>query len=254
MGQIFHRFRQKTGSTPQPLMTQSTPSTSTPKLSTLKSPRAWAWLIGTIFFGAITDLISKSIAFERVADVPVHINRTEVLNEPNLGNLIPYHEPVVAISNLLEFTLVLNPGAVFGIGAGQRWFFIIFTLIAMIVATVLFAKWTKPRDWIAHAGFGLIIAGGIGNLYDRLLFGCVRDFIHPLPGVKLPFGITWPNGGSNEAWPYVSNVADLYLLIGIALLLIYTWKQPAHPNDPNVPSDTDGSSTAESHPSATTDG
>ncbi|MFK7759342.1 MAG: signal peptidase II, partial [Phycisphaerales bacterium] len=123
--------------------------------------------------------------------------------------------------------------AVFGIGAGQRWFFIIFTLIAMVVSVILFAKWTKARDWSAHAGFGLIIAGGLGNLYDRIVFGCVRDFIHPLPGMKLPFGITWPGTGSDEVWPYVSNIADLYLLIGIFLLLIFTWKQP----DPAKPSE-----------------
>ena len=201
-------------------------TTPTPTLSAIRSKRAWIWLLGTVLFGVVTDLLSKSIAFSKVAGFPVSIERAEVLRESNLGNLIPYHEPVNAIPNLLDFTLVLNPGAVFGIGAGQRWFFVIFTLLAMIVAVTLFARWTKATDWIAHAGFGMIIAGGIGNLYDRLVFGCVRDFIHPLPGMKLPFGIRWPNGGSDEIWPYVSNIADLYLLIGIGLLLIFTWKQP----------------------------
>ncbi len=223
--------------------TDAAPSNAAIAPSALHSKRAWTWLLGTLVFGVITDLVSKSLAFAKVTEFPVHIERSHVLAEDNLGNLIPYHEPVVVIPKVLEFTLVLNPGAVFGIGAGQRWFFIIFTLIAMIVSVVLFAKWTKARDWTAHAGFGLIIAGGLGNLYDRIIFGCVRDFIHPLPGMKLPFGITWPNGGSDEVWPYVSNVADLYLLIGIGLLLIFTWKQPApqtadtkeqvsKPNDP----------------------
>ncbi|MBL4809667.1 MAG: signal peptidase II [Phycisphaerales bacterium] len=203
-----------------------------PQANTYKSCRAWLWLLSTIIFGIVTDLVSKSLAFTHVAGIPVHIDRADVLTEQHIGNLIPYHESVVVIPRILDFILVLNPGAVFGIGAGQRWFFIIFTLIAVIIAFVLFAKWTKPRDSIAHAGFGLIIAGGVGNLYDRIIFGCVRDFIHPLPGVKLPFNITWPNGGSNEVWPYVSNIADLYLLIGIALLLIYTWKQPPESSPP----------------------
>jgi signal peptidase II len=194
--------------------------------STIRSKRAWAWLLITITLGIVTDLVSKSLAFAHITELPVYINREQVLAEPNLGNLIPYHDAVVVIPKILEFTLVLNPGAVFGIGAGQRWFFIIFTLFAITVALLLFAKWTKPKDWTAHAGFGLIISGGIGNLYDRLVFGCVRDFIHPLPGMKLPFGLTWPGGGSDEVWPYVSNIADLYLLIGIGLLLIYTWTQP----------------------------
>ncbi len=213
-------------------------NTHNPPLSALRSTRAWVWLLGTVAFGVVTDLLSKSIAFSKVAGFPVHVDRDEVLRESNLGNLIPYHEPVNAIPKLLDFTLVLNPGAVFGIGAGQRWFFVIFTMLAMIVAVMLFAKWTKATDWIAHAGFGMIISGGIGNLYDRLVFGCVRDFIHPLPGMKLPFGLRWPNGGSDEVWPYVSNVADLYLLIGIALLLIFTWKQP----DPSKNSKTESDS------------
>ena len=205
--------------------------------SALTSKRAWSWLLGTLVFGLVTDLVSKSLAFSKVTTFQVHIERSQVLAEENLANLIPYHEPVVVIPKLLEFTLVLNPGAVFGIGAGQRWFFVIFTLIAMVVSVVLFAKWTRARDWSAHAGFGLIIAGGLGNLYDRLVFACVRDFIHPLPGMKLPFGLTWPNGGSDEVWPYVSNVADLYLLIGIGLLLVYTWRQPNPQSTENKQSD-----------------
>lgn len=218
------------------------PDLSTDQQPTIRSKRAWTWLLATLVLGVITDLVSKSLAFAHITDLPVYIDRDQVLSEPNLGNLIPYHDAVVVIPKLLEFTLVLNPGAVFGIGAGQRWFFIIFTLIAIVVALVLFAKWTRPKDWTAHAGFGLIISGGIGNLYDRLVFGCVRDFIHPLPGMKLPFGLTWPGGGSDEVWPYVSNIADLYLLIGIGLLLIYTWKQP----DPKAVANKETSSDTES--------
>jgi len=199
--------------------------------STLRSGRAWGVLLVTTVLGVVSDLVSKSIAFERVAGFPVHIDRARVLGAPDPSRVIPPHEPVVVVEHLLEFTLVLNPGAVFGIGAGQRWFFIFFTLAAVAIAIMLFARWTRPRDTLAHAGFGLIIAGGLGNLYDRIVFACVRDFIHPLPGVKLPFGITWP-GGNDALWPYVSNVADLYLIIGIVLLVFYTWRQPDPGADP----------------------
>lgn len=184
--------------------------------------------------GLVADLWTKSYAFEHVAGFPVVIDRRDVLSVPDLGMLIPPHDPVVAMPSVLEFTLVLNPGAVFGIGAGQRWFFIVFTLIACVVALALFIKWTRATDWVAHAGFGLIIAGGLGNLYDRLLFACVRDFIHPLPGVKLPFGISWP-GGNGEVWPYVSNVADAFLIIGIVMLMIHAWRLPVHQAEPESP-------------------
>ncbi len=196
-----------------------------PERPPAKSRRAWSILIVTTLVGLVLDLWSKSFAFASVAGYPVIVEREDVLSVPDLGMLIPPHEPRTVIPSVLEFTLVLNPGAVFGIGAGKRWFFVIFTVIACIVAVTLFLKWTRARDWVAHAGFGLIIAGGLGNLYDRLVFACVRDFIHPLPGVQLPFGLKWP-GGSSEVWPYVSNVADAFLIIGIMMLMYHAWRMP----------------------------
>ena len=189
------------------------------------SRRAWVILSVTTLVGLVADLWTKAIAFERVAGFPVQVEREQVLQVPDLGVLIPPHEPVTVMPSILEFTLVLNPGAVFGIGAGKRWFFVIFTVIACIVALALFVKWTRAKDWVAHVGFGLIISGGIGNLYDRLMFACVRDFIHPLPGVQLPFGLSWP-GGNGEVWPYVSNVADAFLIIGILMLMYHAWRMP----------------------------
>jgi signal peptidase II len=133
---------------------------------------------------------------------------------------------VTIIPNLLDLTLVLNPGAVFGIGAGKRWFFIPFTAAALGLALWMFATWTRPRDYMAHAAIGLLISGGLGNLHDRIAFACVRDFLHPLPGAVLPFGWTMPMSGSRELWPYVSNFADLWLLVGIGMLMWYLWRTP----------------------------
>lgn len=190
-----------------------------------RSPRAWALLLGTIAFGLVTDLVSKYLAFGRVAGSPVSVDREAVLTTDRLSDLIPPHDPVEVIPGLLNFTLVLNPGAVFGAGAGKRWLFVVFTVVAVAFAGWMFTRWTMARDRFAHAGLGLLVAGGLGNLYDRLAYACVRDFIHPLPGVRLPFAISWPNG-SREVWPYVSNVADLYLIIGIAILLVISWRRP----------------------------
>ncbi|MEL6328733.1 MAG: signal peptidase II [Planctomycetota bacterium] len=195
-------------------------------MSTLRAPSAWALLFGTIAFGLVTDLVSKYLAFGNVADQPVTIRRADVLAADRLSNLIPPHSPVEVVPSVLQFTLVLNPGAVFGIGAGQRWIFIIFTLVALAVAMYLFARWTRASDRIAHVSIGLLIAGGLGNLYDRLAYACVRDFLHFLPGVKLPFGLAWPGSGARDVWPWVSNVADAWLILGIGVLLILSWRQP----------------------------
>jgi signal peptidase II len=190
----------------------------------LHAPRAWALLLAVVVFGLAIDLASKSLAFEHIAPFPVHIQRADVLASDRLDMLIPAHDPLVVVPSMLELTLVLNPGAVFGVGAGKRWFFVAFTLIALGFAVWIFSRWTKPADRIAHISIGLIIAGGLGNLYDRLIFACVRDFIHPLPGLTLPFGIAWP-GGNRDLWPYVSNIADLYLIVGIVALLFLNWKK-----------------------------
>lgn len=200
-------------------------SQAVPHRPASSSKRAWSILLTTSIVGLVVDLWTKWYAFEHVAGFPVVVDRADVMRVDDLGILIPQHEPVMVMERVLEFTLVLNPGAVFGIGAGQRWFFVIFTLIACVVAVTLFVKWTHAKDWLAHGGFGLIIAGGLGNLYDRLVFACVRDFIHPLPGVRLPFGLRWP-GGNPEIWPYVSNVADAFLIVGIVMLMIHAWRLP----------------------------
>ncbi len=189
---------------------------------TVRSVRAWVVLLSVTIFGLVADLATKWWAFEKIAGVPVEVQREEVLAAGSLGRLIPPHPPMVVVPNVLEFTLVLNPGAVFGIGAGKRWFFVVVTIAAIAFAMWMFARWTTPRKTSMHVAIGLLVSGAIGNLYDRLQYACVRDFIHPLPGVKLPFGWTLPNG-SREVWPYVSNVADLFLLIAIGMLLVYSW-------------------------------
>lgn len=191
--------------------------------SSWRSRGAWGLLVVVTALGFLADVWTKDAAFGRVADGPVVVQRERVLASNNLTNLVPAHAPVTVVPHLLEFTLVLNRGAVFGIGAGKRWFFVGFTVLALGFGLWMFGAWTRPRDHAAHAAIGLLLAGGLGNLYDRLAYACVRDFIHPLPGVMMPFGSSLP-GGAREVWPYVSNVADLFLLIGIGILIVHVWR------------------------------
>ncbi len=220
------------------MSTSSAPSTPAPQPlspvgaldSAWRSPAAWVFLLGaTVFFLAI-DLVSKALAFRLIAGAPVVVDRAEVLTGGPLHRLIPNHDPVVVVPRVLELTLVLNPGAVFGLGAGKRATFIVFTIGAFAFALWMFKAWTHARDRAAHLGLALLISGGLGNLYDRLVFGCVRDFLHPLPRVQVPFGWSYPwatGSAARELWPYVSNLADLFLIIGIVLLVIHTWRSGA---------------------------
>src|SRR2546423_2197396 len=117
---------------------------------TWRCGRAWAVLVIVTLLGLGADLASKSIAFRYVAGTPVKINRDEVLRTHNPAAQIPFHAPVVVVPRVLEFTLVANRGAVFGMGAGKRGVFIVFTLFALAFGLALFGGWTRPREWGAH--------------------------------------------------------------------------------------------------------
>ena len=209
-------------------LASSIPSHASPAPAAWRSTSAWAVLVISTLLALALDLGTKHLAFERIAPDPVVVDRTEVLAQMardvrGLQALVPIHQPVTPIPHILEFKLVLNGGAVFGSGQGKRWFFIGFTGVALFFAVYLFARWTRANERWSHIAIGLIVSGGLGNLYDRVTLACVRDFIHPLPGVTFPFGIALP-GGRREIWPYVSNVADAALLIGILFLLIRIWR------------------------------
>ncbi len=213
--------REVPGPTPSPAPGEVPAVMPAPALA-MRSRRAWIVFLVAIVLSLAVDLVTKYLAFEHLAEQPVHISREEVLESRDLGMLLPRPAPrVVVIPGLLDLTLVLNPGAVFGLGAGQRWFFIIFTIVAVGAVTWIFCRGTGPRDTLGHIAAGLVIGSGLGNLYDRVKYACVRDFLHPLPQAR------WPGG--KPIWPYVSNVADALLLVGIVGLLLFSWRRAPEP-------------------------
>ncbi len=198
-----------------------------------RSPRAWSLLLITVVLAFPVDLFTKHWSFATVADRPVVLDRDRLLADQTLDP-VPRHSSLIAIPNLLQYRLVVNRGAVFGFGANRRAFFIIFTFIALGGAIYLFARMTGPRAHLAHIAAGLVLAGGLGNLYDRVSFGVVRDFLHMLPGHRLPFGWTWP-GGSPELFPWVFNLADVMLLVGMVLLMLSINRPPDRaPQEPEA--------------------
>ena len=196
------------------------------------STAAWITLCIVFAVGMAVDLASKSLAFQYVGSTPVILNREEIIHDPTFQ--IPWHQPVhILPGRLLDFNLVINRGAVFGLGENRRVAFIAFTAFAAAAGLFVFTRWTSARDRLAHIALGLILAGGIGNLYDRINFGVVRDFLHMFPGRKLPFGLSWP-GGNPELFPWVFNVADVLLLTGMSLLMIHL-NRAENPRDSRNP-------------------
>jgi lipoprotein signal peptidase len=101
-------------------------------------------------------------------------------------------------------TPYVNTGALFGMGRNAN---LLFAIVSVAAATAILAWSTRPgtaRDRLLSVSLGLILAGTLGNLYDRVVFGGVRDFLH------WDYLVDWP----------VFNLADCFLVCGAFLLLI----------------------------------
>jgi signal peptidase II len=108
------------------------------------------------------------------------------------------------IHGYLNITLVKNAGAAFGIFQGGRLFFIVASVVAVVLISLV--AFRLPRDErYRRLWLGLILGGAVGNLIDRVLHGEVIDFIQI--------------GVNGHYWP-VFNVADMAVTIGAALLVL----------------------------------
>ncbi|MEX0887282.1 MAG: signal peptidase II [Phycisphaeraceae bacterium] len=147
------------------------------------------------------DLGIKYTAFEHVAGQPVILDAG--IEHP--AHVVPLHSPVDVVPGVLSLHLTLNDGAVFGIWSGGRWVFIVVSVLAVGVLLRLF--WRSPADaWVYHLGLALVLGGAMGNLYDRMRYGVVRDMFRLFPETGL--------------WPWIFNLADAALMAGVALVVI----------------------------------
>lgn len=188
------------------------------------SPRAWIMLMVFIAAGLAVDLISKQLAFEHVHDWPIELDRQELLSDHGHDPTINTRRVNLLPGDLIGLRLAINRGAVLGVGSNQRGFFLIFTIAALLGGMYVFSTKTRARHGWAHLGIGLLLAGALGNFYDRLALGAVRDFIQFLPGRLLPYGWKWP-GNNPELMPWVFNVADVLLVVGVAILMLHVRKK-----------------------------
>jgi lipoprotein signal peptidase len=101
-------------------------------------------LWGVLVLGLLADLWSKEWAFR-------------TLRQGGQRVLIP---------GVLELHTTLNPGALFGIGAGRTEVFLIASVLALVLVVWMFAQSPRQR-WLTHLALGAILAGALGNMYDR---------------------------------------------------------------------------------------
>jgi signal peptidase II len=111
----------------------------------------------------------------------------------------------------------VNHGALFGwdawMGVSANGVFAVISLLAAAAIIYWSTQDSLAREWSLCAALGLILAGTLGNLYDRIVFDGVRDFIH------------WH--WHQFDWP-VFNIADCCLVVGAGLLLTQAfWQRSA---------------------------
>lgn len=115
----------------------------------------------------------------------------------------------ITLLPVFHLSMVWNPGVSFGLLRADdfgRWLLSAFQLVVAIVL----AAWARKADRpLLAVSLGLVIGGAIGNLIDRVRFGAVVDFLdfHPI-------------------FPWVFNVADSAITVGVILLILDSIRQP----------------------------
>lgn len=114
-------------------------------------------------------------------------------------------QPYTVIPGLLELSYLENPAAAFGLFGNVIWLVTALTLVvagAILAALFLY----KHHSVFSYVAAALLLAGGVGNLIDRIVNGYVVDFIH-----VMFFG-------------YIFNIADCCVTIGSCFLVAhYLW-------------------------------
>lgn len=107
------------------------------------------------------------------------------------------------IRGFIEFRYAENTGMAFSMFSGARWIFVVLTAVVVIAMIVYMFKKCQQNLWL-YWTIGVLTAGAIGNLIDRIYLGYVIDFINP----------TFVNFA-------VFNIADCAVTLGAVSLVAY---------------------------------
>jgi len=118
-----------------------------------------------------------------------------------------YHagESIPLIKNILHISIVFNTGAAFGM-LQKKTTLLIYIGLAFIFIFLLLASSEKRKTRVFFIACGLIVGGALSNLYDRIFFGFVVDYI------------------DIRIWP-VFNIADACISSGVGLMLLDSFRQ-----------------------------
>ena len=113
------------------------------------------------------------------------------------GKIVPF------LPKIAQLRYAENPGMAFSMFSGARWVFVALTL-AVCGGVLWYLLTDRCKSLWLYWSLGVIVAGGIGNLIDRVRFGFVVDFIEP---IFIDFAIF--------------NIADCAVTCGATVLVVY---------------------------------
>lgn len=147
-------------------------------------------------------LVFLSIAFDQISKIWVR------------NNFENYSEKSI-IGDVFTLIKVENTGAFLGMGSElseiPRILLLIILPVIVLISITLYTYIDKSLDKLSIIGFSLIIGGGIANIFDRIVFGSVTDFLYINLGGIFKTGIF--------------NIADLSVTTGMIIILISSFKR-----------------------------
>jgi len=117
----------------------------------------------------------------------------------------------------VRLTLSTNPGVVFGLPM-PPWAVAVATVLTMALVCYFFAASDAHARW-THVALAMILSGAVGNFYDRMIARV------PVPGASRPVTGQVRDFLDFSQWgyDYIFNVADIFLVVGVAMLMLHWW-------------------------------
>jgi signal peptidase II len=128
-----------------------------------------------------------------------------------LRSISPYEGRII-VPDFFSLVNVTNTGAAFGSFRGNNVFFIVISIVALVVVVTLLVRPRRPDPW-RDLSLALLLAGILGNVTDRLLYGHVIDFL--LFNLHIRYADPWP----------AFNVADSCISIAVVLFIIHSFRK-----------------------------
>jgi len=121
-----------------------------------------------------------------------------------IGSPETYEQYGISITSFLNFNLIWNEGIAFGLFSFDNKFYYNLLTILICLITIIIIWLLLKSDGLERLSFLVIVGGSLGNIFDRIFYSAVPDFID----IHI----------NNFHW-FIFNVADIFITIGILCLI-----------------------------------